>query len=115
MDRSSESNSPLNVLRDGRLKATVWENEGENGTYHTVTLAKIYEDNNGKLQETNSFSGGELLRIAELAREAHSYVRDLRREVAVERKAETRAEPNGPFREERPRRFRGVAKPGMER
>tara|TARA_R110000851_G_scaffold162265_2_gene305961 strand:- start:490 stop:828 length:339 start_codon:yes stop_codon:yes gene_type:complete len=111
MERSNTPNQPLETLRDGRLKATLWENESENGTYHTVTLAKVYEDKDGHLQETSSFSASELLRIAELARESHGLIRDIRREHNHERNAERDA----PAREERPRRFRGKSSgPSME-
>ena len=34
---------PVEVLRDGALKATIWENEGENGTYFTTTFARTYQ------------------------------------------------------------------------
>ena len=91
------------------------ENVNENSeTYHTVSLAKVYEDRDGKLQDTTSFSAGELLRVAELAREAHGVIRDIRRDLAVDRRAE-----EGPAgrssREERPARFRGRTQPGLER
>ena len=115
MDRNPVPNTPLETLRDGRLKATIWENEGESGKYHTVTLAKVYEDRNGQLQETSSFSAGELLRVAELAREAHGAIRDIRREQAVERNAEREAPRAQPLREERPSRFRDRAQPGLDR
>lgn len=117
MDKKSESNAPLETLRDGRLKATIWENQGESGTYHTVSLAKIYEDRDGKLQETHSFSGGELLRIAELAREAHGVVRGLRRDAALERETDATPEPGAraPSRDDRPSRFQRVAKADVAR
>lgn len=112
MDKTSMPNQPLETLRDGRLKATLWENQGENGLYHTVSLAKVYEDKQGQLQETSSFSAGELLRVAELARESHGLIRDLRREHAHDRNTERDA----PTREARPRRFRGQSSaPGLER
>ena len=78
-------NRPVETFRDGRLKATVWQNESEKGVYHSVSLAKIFEDQSGKLRETNSFSAGELLRVAELARESHAFVRDVNRSRSVER------------------------------
>jgi hypothetical protein len=121
----SETNAPIETLRDGRLKATIWENKGESGPYHSVTLAKVYEDRDGKLQETHSFSGSELLRIAELAREAHGYLRGLRRDAALDREPDARPEPVAPsrgdriredaVRQDRPARFRGHANPGLER
>lgn len=81
---STEQKAPLrpaDTLRDGSLKATIWENRGENGTYYTTTLARTYEDKNGKLRDTNSFGGTDLLRVAELARDAYARSNVLRREL----------------------------------
>lgn len=102
MERSNTPNQPLETLRDGRLKATLWENQSESGPYYTVTLAKVYEDKDGHLQETSSFSASELLRVAELARESHGLIRDLRREHNLDRSAER----DTPERSERPHRPR---------
>lgn len=66
-----EPNKPADVLRDGNLKATLWANNGENGTYITATFAKTYTDKSGKPRDTSSFSGAEMLRVAELARGAY--------------------------------------------
>lgn len=107
MDSTTVPNKPIETLRDSRLKASIWENESEKGPYYTVTLAKIYEDKDGHLQETQSFSASELLRVAELAREAHGVVRDLKRERSHERNTEQQAEQgNSRSRSERPARFR---------
>jgi len=91
--------TPVETLRDGRLKATTWENQGQDGPYYSVTLAKTYEDKNGRLQDSHSFTGSELLRIAELARESHVLIRDLRRERAQDRSRE---------RDQKPERFRNA-------
>lgn len=116
MDSTTTSNAPLETLRDGRLKATIWSNAGENNeTYHSVTLAKIYEDRNGQLQESSSFSAGELLRVAELAREAHGVIRGLRREQSVERRADKDAPRAEASREDQPSRFRKFSQPRVER
>ena len=107
MDSTTVPNKPIETLRDSRLKASIWERESEKGPYYTVTLAKIYEDKDGHLQETQSFSASELLRVAELAREAHGVVRDLKRERSQERNTEQQAEQgNSRSRSERPARFR---------
>lgn len=117
MDTRSDTNAPVDTLRDGRLKATIWENKNTDGdTYHTVTLAKTYEDRNGNLQDSHSLSSGEALRGAELLREAHGVVRGIQRERAQERRADRQTErgPAQPAREDRPSRFRRSG-PGMER
>jgi len=101
MDRETASKKPIETLRDGRLKAAIWQNESDKGSYYTVSLAKVYEDREGKLRETNSFSAGEMLRVSELAREAHNVIRDLNREHAVERKTELQPTKAAPERRHR--------------
>ena len=76
------SNKPKQTLRDGMLKATIWENQGEQGLFHTATLSKIFEKD-GKLKDGHSFAGGDLLRIAELAKEAYHRIRRYRAEEST--------------------------------
>lgn len=72
---------PDETLRDGPLKAVIWRNDGENGAFFSVTLAKTYKDDRGQYQDSHSFSGTDLLRVAELSRQAYSRVNELRREL----------------------------------
>ncbi|MEM7745637.1 MAG: hypothetical protein AAF409_18210 [Pseudomonadota bacterium] len=89
---SVDRNQPTETLRDGALRATVWENQNDKGeSFTSVTLAKTYEGRDGKLQDGHSFSQSDLLRVAELAREAHGVVRDIRRERTNETHAEATA------------------------
>ncbi|MGR3783435.1 MAG: hypothetical protein ACU0DT_19480 [Albimonas sp.] len=130
MTEDRSTNAPIQTLRDGRLKAAIWQNDSDKGPFHTVTLTRIYEDSAGKLQESASFSANELLRVAELARESHGVIRNLRRDLQVEcetlidrdddhpparasRDARGR-EPRAP-RDERPARFRDRPAPGPQR
>lgn len=80
----TNSKRPDLVLRDGSLKASIWSNEGENGPYHSTTLAKTYTDQEGNPRDTSSFSQNDLLRIAELSREAYGAINDLKREQRQE-------------------------------
>lgn len=73
-------NRPEETLRDGNLKATIWRNEGEKGPYWSVTLAKSYKDERGDYQDTHSFTGTDLLRVAELSRDAYAMTNELRRD-----------------------------------
>ena len=81
-----DNNRPARVLRDGYLKAAIWANHGEKGVYHTVTFARTYTDENGVVRDSNSFSGSDLLRIAELARESYKAIRELTAEARKTRK-----------------------------
>jgi len=86
MDQNEpQSRPPADVIRDGSLKATIWENDGDKGAYFTTTLAKTYEDKEGKLRDTHSFSSGDLLRVAELARQAYTRSNELRHDLKLSR------------------------------
>ncbi|MEM0928053.1 MAG: hypothetical protein AAGI89_02055 [Pseudomonadota bacterium] len=80
-----QHNQPAETMRDGNLKATIWENQGEKGPYHSVSLAKTYQDKDGHLRDTNSFGTGDLLRVAELARSAYHRTNEIRREMQHDR------------------------------
>jgi len=67
------------VLRDGNIKATTWRNEGENGPNFNTTFTRTWKDDKGQYQNSQSFSGGELLRLSELVRESYRDIMEFRR------------------------------------
>lgn len=67
-----DNKGPIEVIRDGAIKASIWSNEGENGNYLTVTFSRTYTKD-GEPQSSNSFSGRDLLVIAEIARQAYCF------------------------------------------
>jgi len=73
-------NRPVDVIRDGNLKASIWRNEGENTVSYATTIARTYKTEDGAYRESNSFTGTELLRVSELARKAYDRTNDLRRD-----------------------------------
>lgn len=62
---------PVETLRDGALKASIWKNESENGIFFAVNFARTYKNGDGDLNDTDSFSGSQLLRLARLADKAY--------------------------------------------
>ncbi|MEW8026902.1 MAG: hypothetical protein AB2809_12300 [Candidatus Thiodiazotropha sp.] len=68
---------PVETLRDGALKASIWRNESENGVFFSVTFARTYRDNDGDLNDTDSFSGSQLLRLSRLADKAYGRTSNL--------------------------------------
>lgn len=87
-DDQTEARRPIETVREGPLKAAIWCNQGENGPYHSVTVARTYKDRDGNLQDTQSFRPKDMLGLSELARRAHHNARDLDREVFKERRQE---------------------------
>jgi len=73
-------NKPACVIRDGDLKATLWANQSQNGVFISATFAKTY-DHNGTPKDTNSFTGVDVLRLSEIARESYRVANRLRREL----------------------------------
>lgn len=71
---TTTSTKPLNTLRDGSLKATIWKNTGESGNFCSVQLTRTWKDEQGKYHDSDSFSGSELLRIARLANLAYDEI-----------------------------------------
>ena len=74
MKTSTTTNKPVQTLRDGSLKATIWANFGEKGTYYSVQLTRTYQDEQGNYHDSDSFSNAQLLRIARLAHIAYDEI-----------------------------------------
>lgn len=77
----AENNKPVEVLRDGNLKASIFRNNGEKGPFFSTVLARTYTDERGNLHDSNVFTGSDTLRIGELARQAYSRSRELKAEL----------------------------------
>ena len=77
---TAEKQNPVNTLRDGACKATIWANTTEKGVIHSVSLARTFKGADEQLHDSNSFSGTELLRIARLATKAYDDIVVLRAE-----------------------------------
>jgi hypothetical protein len=64
---------PAHEVRLGRIKATIWANQADNGTWFNVTLSRSYKDGND-WKSSNSFGRDELLVVAKVADLAHSWI-----------------------------------------
>lgn len=85
-DDQNEPRRPEETIREGSRKAAIWRNEGENGAYHSVTVARTYKDRDGNLQDTQSFRPKDMLGLSELARRVHYDVHERDRAVFKERR-----------------------------
>ncbi|MEP0961864.1 MAG: hypothetical protein ABJQ70_09875 [Roseobacter sp.] len=75
-----EPNRPVDTLRDGNLKASIWRNESANGASYSTTFARTWRDDQGKWHDSQSYSGTDMLRLGELSRTAYHRTNELRRE-----------------------------------
>ena len=69
----SDSNKPANEIRLGRIKATIWANETDNGVRYNVSVVRIYKDGD-EWKEATSFGREELLLVAKVADMAHTWI-----------------------------------------
>jgi hypothetical protein len=81
---SETANLPLKTIRLGRLKATVWENGNEKAKFHNVTFLRTYKDEQDKYHDTDSFGRDDLLALAKLADQAHSFIYERLAELKTE-------------------------------
>lgn len=80
----TNNNKPIDTLRDGRIKATIWRNEiekdGKKKAFFPVTFTRLYQDKKEKLQDGDSFTRTELLQVQRLAGKAYDRVLELKEE-----------------------------------
>jgi len=65
-----EKRMPVKKYRANGLVLNVWENEGNNGAYHSLTLQRNYKDSEGAWKTTTSFRMSDMPTLVELCSEA---------------------------------------------
>ena len=75
---------PVDEIRIGRVKATIWRNGTEDRPRHNVTFSRLYKDDAGEWKSTQSFGCNDLLVLAKVADLAHSRLFELPREEDTE-------------------------------
>lgn len=79
--------TPAIKFRDGVLQATVWRNTTTDGkTYYSVNVTRSYKASDDAWKQTDSLSADDLLPMAELLREAYSWVKAQKRADSKARK-----------------------------
>ncbi|MEL7485447.1 MAG: hypothetical protein AAFN41_13975 [Planctomycetota bacterium] len=75
---TTNQNTPIQKLTDGKITAAIWRNLGEKGNFYSVTFTRSYRDNDGNWHDTDSFSGTELLILGRLSGRAYDAIAELR-------------------------------------
>jgi hypothetical protein len=70
---AASPNLPVKTFRLGRIKAAVWENEGEQ-KFYSVTFARTYVDEANNYHDTDSFVRDDRPLVAKLADHAHTFI-----------------------------------------
>ena len=69
----AKNNAPVNEVRFGRIKACVWENQTDNGIRYSVSVVRLYKDDEG-WKESLSFDRDDLPLVAKVADQCHTWI-----------------------------------------
>lgn len=75
---TNQSNKPVDAIRDGAIKASIWRNPSEKGPFYSVTFTRTFTDAEGKFRDADSFGGSDLLKLSHLAGKAYDRIGELR-------------------------------------
>mgnify|MGYP001052741661 CR=1 FL=1 len=64
---------PIHEVRIGAIKAAVWKNETEVGVRYNATFSRLYKDGD-QWKSTESFGRDDLLALAKVADQTHSWI-----------------------------------------
>lgn len=66
---------PAHKFRDGHLTVTIWKNANDKGAWYTATPSRSYKKGDA-WSDTDRFGLDDLLPLAKLLDEAHSWIRE---------------------------------------
>lgn len=64
---------PAHKIRIGVLQVTIWKNQSDKGTWYTVIPSRSYKQDDA-WKETDSFGFDDLLAVAKLLDQAHTWI-----------------------------------------
>lgn len=79
--------SPAHKFRISNLSVTIWRNTSEKGTWYSVTPSRSFRQGDETWKETDSFGYDDLLTMAKLLDEAHTWISRQMQADAKARKA----------------------------
>ena len=68
------NNQPANTLRCGNIKATIWQNVSEKGSFFATTFTRPFKDQSGAWRNGTSFGLNDLEALVNVARQAHEWI-----------------------------------------
>jgi hypothetical protein len=72
---ASRAQRPVRTIRMGRVRAAIWANHTESGVLYNTTFERIYKpDGEEQWKSSDSFGPNDLLLLAKVANEAHTWV-----------------------------------------
>jgi hypothetical protein len=65
---------PVTTLRCSSIKASIWKNEGLNGPFYNVTVARSYKSQDGVWKNSDSFGLADLDALVAVTQQAKLWV-----------------------------------------
>jgi hypothetical protein len=65
---------PAHKIRFGVLQVTIWRNHSEKGNWYSVIPARSYKNGDDAWKETDSLGSDDLLTMAKLLDQAHTWI-----------------------------------------
>jgi hypothetical protein len=75
-NKMATNNKPMNTLRCGNIKATIWQNRSENGTFFSTTFSRPFKDQSGVWRNGSSFGLNDLDALLTVAQQAKKWIAD---------------------------------------
>jgi hypothetical protein len=88
----AEAAGPVHALRHGRIRAAIWRNQTEKGAMYDVKVSRSYREGN-EWRDSFSFGYTDLLVVAKLMYDAHSYISMLRAKEHTSARSSSGTEP----------------------
>ncbi len=82
---------PAHKLRNGVLQVTIWRNSGDKGNWYSVVPTRSYKQGEDTWKETDSLNFDDLLPMAKLFDQAHTWIMNQQQADAKARKESERA------------------------
>jgi len=88
--KETNMSQPAHKFRDGTLQVTIWRNPGEKGTWYSVIPSRSYKKGDD-WNETESLGFDDLLAMAKLLNQAHSWIVEAKKADTKARKESAQA------------------------
>lgn len=72
---------PIRIKAGRGVVAKLWKNNNKNGEWFNVTISRVYKDDDGDFQDSESFSRDDLLQVAYAANKAFDHIINLTDDV----------------------------------
>ena len=69
-----QRNKPTRIKAGRGVVAKLWKNRNQNGEWFNITINRVYKDDDGEFQDSDSFSRDDLLQVAFVARKAFDHI-----------------------------------------